>query len=157
MMNEPPDHLEGVLNRPGRSVKRSGDAKKILNRGNEAKNLLNKKDLAFSGAQNELFLECKKTDQSEKRAAIAQALEQESGFRTQDSGPKSEDSGDRKVGALSGAEPGVRSQIQEHLLSAFCPLLSAFCTWGEFKLTGSLAPYHDLRQDVIADRKIKDY
>jgi hypothetical protein len=157
MENAGTERAKGTRNRLGGGSKQPENAKKILNRGNEPKDLLKSKDLAFSGAQNELFLECKKTDQSEKRAAIAQALEQESGFRTQDSGPKSEDSGDRKVGALSGAEPGVRSQIQEHLLSAFCPLLSAFCTWGEFKLTGSLAPYHDLRQDVIADRKIKDY
>jgi hypothetical protein len=71
MMNEPADHLEGVLNRPGRSVKRSGDAKKILNRGNEAKNLLNKKDLAFSGAQNELFIECKKPRSKRKNSACS--------------------------------------------------------------------------------------
>ena len=72
MTNEPPDHLEGVLNRPGGGAKRSGNAKKILNRGNEAKHLLKAQDLAFSGPQNKLFFECKNPDQSEKTAAVAQ-------------------------------------------------------------------------------------
>jgi hypothetical protein len=35
-------------------------AEKILNRGNEPKNLLKRKWLSFSGAKNELVFECKK-------------------------------------------------------------------------------------------------
>ncbi len=35
-------------------------AEKILNRGNEPKDLLKRKELSFSGAKNELVFECKK-------------------------------------------------------------------------------------------------
>jgi hypothetical protein len=46
--------------RPGGAGKWGENAKKILNRGNEPKDLLKTKELAFSGAKNELFLECHK-------------------------------------------------------------------------------------------------
>jgi hypothetical protein len=45
---------KGVGNRPGGGGKQGENTKKILNRGNEAKDLLKTKELAFSGAQNEL-------------------------------------------------------------------------------------------------------
>jgi hypothetical protein len=46
--------------RPGGVGKWGENAKKILNRGNEPKDLLKTKELAFSGAKNELFFECHK-------------------------------------------------------------------------------------------------
>jgi hypothetical protein len=50
-----------VRNRPGRGGKRGENTKKILNRWNEAKKLLNTKELAFSGAQNGLVFAGKKS------------------------------------------------------------------------------------------------
>jgi hypothetical protein len=44
-----------VQNWPGGGRKSAENAKKILNRGNEPKDLLKTKELAFSGAKNELF------------------------------------------------------------------------------------------------------
>ena len=49
-----------VRNRPGGGRESAKNAKKILNRGNELKDLLKAKELAFSGAKNELFFECYK-------------------------------------------------------------------------------------------------
>ena len=57
MTNAPADRSQGVLNRPARGGKSARNAKKILNRGKEPKNLLKTKDLAFSGAQNELVFQ----------------------------------------------------------------------------------------------------
>jgi hypothetical protein len=51
------DRSQGVLNRAAGGGKSAQNAKKILNRGNELKNLLKAKELAFSGAQNELVFE----------------------------------------------------------------------------------------------------
>jgi hypothetical protein len=53
MIKAPADRSQRVLNRPAAGGKSSTNAKKILNRGNEPKNLLKAKELAFSGAQNE--------------------------------------------------------------------------------------------------------
>jgi hypothetical protein len=53
-------------NRPGGVAKWGKNTKKTLNRGNEPKNPLKLKELAFSGAKNELFLECNR-DQSKRR------------------------------------------------------------------------------------------
>ena len=35
-------------------------------------------------------------------------------------------------------ETGLRSQNEEHLLSADCLLLTAYCIWGEFESAGLL-------------------
>jgi hypothetical protein len=56
----------GGLKSAGRGEEVGKNAKKILNRGNEAKDLLKTKELAFSGAKNELFPECNKR-QSKRR------------------------------------------------------------------------------------------
>jgi hypothetical protein len=48
---------KGVRNRSVDSGKSAENAKKMLFRGNEAKNTLKTNHLAFSGAQNELLLE----------------------------------------------------------------------------------------------------
>jgi hypothetical protein len=53
MINALADRSQGVLNRPAGGGKSAQNAKKILNRGNEPKNLLKANELAFSGAQNE--------------------------------------------------------------------------------------------------------
>ena len=50
---------KGVRNRSADSGKSTENAKKMLFGGNEAKNTLKTKHLAFSGAQNELLLELK--------------------------------------------------------------------------------------------------
>jgi hypothetical protein len=55
-----------VQDRPGGGRKSAKNAKKILNRGNEPKDLLKTKELASSGAENELFFECNK-GQSKQR------------------------------------------------------------------------------------------
>ena len=51
------DRFQGVPNRAGGGGKSAQSAKKILNRGNEPKNLLKTQGLEFSGAQNELVFE----------------------------------------------------------------------------------------------------
>jgi hypothetical protein len=53
MTKAPADRSQGVLNRHASGGKWAQNAKKILNRGNEPKNILKAKELAFSGAQNE--------------------------------------------------------------------------------------------------------
>jgi hypothetical protein len=67
MMKVPADRCQGVLNRPAGCGKSSTNAKKILNRGNEPKNLLKTKELAFSGAQNEPNFHCRKPQSKPKR------------------------------------------------------------------------------------------
>jgi hypothetical protein len=53
MTKAPADRSQGVPNRPAGGGKWAQNAKKILNRGNEPKNLLKATELAFLGAQNE--------------------------------------------------------------------------------------------------------
>jgi len=53
---------------PGRGKKR-GKAKKILNRGNEPKDLLQAKELAVFSAKNELVFQCKRTQFEPKNGA----------------------------------------------------------------------------------------
>jgi hypothetical protein len=55
-----------VENRRGGGQKCVENREKILNRGNEAKNLLKAKELAFSGAKNELVFERKKAQSKRK-------------------------------------------------------------------------------------------
>jgi hypothetical protein len=50
-----------VANRRGGGGKCVENRKQILNSGNEPKNILKVKDLAFSGAKNELVFEGKRT------------------------------------------------------------------------------------------------
>jgi hypothetical protein len=57
---------QGVPNRHGGGGRWAENAKKMLFRGNEPKTLVKIKNLAFSGPQNELLFECKKT-QSKQR------------------------------------------------------------------------------------------
>jgi hypothetical protein len=57
---------KGVRNRPGGGGKCVENRKKILNRGNEPKNILIAKELAFSGAKNELVFECKNAQTKRK-------------------------------------------------------------------------------------------
>jgi hypothetical protein len=57
---------KGVRNRPGSGRKSARNAKKILNRGNEAKNVLKAKELAFWEAKKELFFKCKKRQSKRK-------------------------------------------------------------------------------------------
>jgi hypothetical protein len=72
--------------RPAGHAKRQQNAKKMLNRGNELKDLLKTQDLEVSRAKNELktnsILSAKEADQSEK-----------AGLRIQDSGVRSRKSG----------------------------------------------------------------
>ena len=51
------ERANGVRNRSADSGKSAENAKKMLFRGNEAKNTLKTNHLASSGAQNELFFE----------------------------------------------------------------------------------------------------
>ncbi|MGD0457614.1 MAG: hypothetical protein ABSC21_07695 [Terriglobia bacterium] len=55
-----------VANRLGGGGKWVENRKKILNSGNEPKNILKAKELAFSGAQNELVFERKKAQSKRK-------------------------------------------------------------------------------------------
>ena len=57
---------KGVRNRRGGGGKCVENRKKILNRGNEPKNVLKAKELAFSGAKNELVFERKKAQSKRK-------------------------------------------------------------------------------------------
>jgi hypothetical protein len=54
MRNAAPERVRELQNRPGGSGKWAPSAKKILFRRNEPKTLVKIKQLAFSGAQNEL-------------------------------------------------------------------------------------------------------
>ncbi len=60
MENAGTEGAKGIQNQHAGGAKRFRNAKKILNRGNEPKDLLKKQDLAFSAPQNKLFFECKK-------------------------------------------------------------------------------------------------
>jgi hypothetical protein len=60
---------EGVQKRAGRQRKCAGNRKKILNRGNEPKNVFKAKELAFLGAKNELVFQCPKTQSKRKIGA----------------------------------------------------------------------------------------
>jgi hypothetical protein len=79
MENARTERAKGIRNRPGAGAKGSGNAKKILNRGNEAKDLLNTQDVAFLGPQNELFFSAENPDRSEKTAGVAQVPSRPSG------------------------------------------------------------------------------
>jgi hypothetical protein len=61
MTNVRTERWQGVLNRPVEGEELAQNTKKILNRRNEPKIMLKIQDLAFSGPQNELFLEFKKS------------------------------------------------------------------------------------------------
>jgi hypothetical protein len=56
-----------VANRRGGGGKCVENRKKILNSGNEPKNILKAKELAFSGAKNELVFECNKPQSKPKK------------------------------------------------------------------------------------------
>jgi hypothetical protein len=58
-----------VRNRPGGVGKWGENTKKILNRGNEPKDLLKAKELAFSGAENELVFQSQKPQTKRKMVA----------------------------------------------------------------------------------------
>jgi hypothetical protein len=60
---------EGVQTGAGRQRKCAGNRKKILNRGNEPKNVFKAKELAFLGAKNELVFQCQKTPSKRKIGA----------------------------------------------------------------------------------------
>jgi hypothetical protein len=60
---------EGVQTGAGRQRKCAGNRKKILNRGNEPKNVFKAKELAFLGAKNELVFQCQKTQSKRKIGA----------------------------------------------------------------------------------------
>ena len=60
MENAATERAQGVLNRPVGGGELAQNTKKILNRRNEPKIMLKIQDLAFSGPQNELFLEFNK-------------------------------------------------------------------------------------------------
>jgi len=60
MTNARAARSQGVPNRAAGGGKSAQNAKKILNRGNEAKNILETNELAFSGAQNEPNFQCRK-------------------------------------------------------------------------------------------------
>jgi hypothetical protein len=152
-MNEPPDHLEGALNRPGTGGKWGENTKKILNRGNEAKDLLKRQDLAFSGAQNELFLECKKPRSKwESRFQVPGFKCQLLGLGARGWGRKGRCQKNRCQ------ESEVRSEDEEHLPSAGCLLLTADCLLHlrGVRVGGTLGLYRSLRHDVTAGRERKN-
>jgi hypothetical protein len=125
--------LQGVLNRPHGCERWAEKAKKILNRRNEPKILLKRKDLHFSGAQNELVFECEKRQSNPKiRPKIDGLWGGRAGVRCQVSGVRlqvpNQDSG------FGIQESGVRMKSIclplppfRLLLSAFCFLPSTFC------------------------------
>jgi hypothetical protein len=61
----------GIRRRPAGGAKRLENARKILNRGNEPKDVLQTQDLAFLGAQNEPNFECKKEPIEAKKRVLA--------------------------------------------------------------------------------------
>src|SRR5208337_282297 len=85
MLKAPPSRLEGALNRRRDCGRLQRKSKKILNRGNEPKDLLETQHLAVFGAKNEL-----KTNSilSPRRA----------GFRCQVSGVRCQVPGARRAG-----------------------------------------------------------
>jgi hypothetical protein len=74
MTNAPADRSQEVLNRAAGGGKSAQNAKKILNRGNEAKNILKTNELAFSGAQNEPNSHCQKPQSKPKRRPLIDDL-----------------------------------------------------------------------------------
>jgi len=63
------ERAKGVADRRGGRGKCVENRKKILNSGNEPKNVLKPKGLSFSGAKNELVLEGKRTQIKAKKVA----------------------------------------------------------------------------------------
>ena len=63
------ERAKGVANRRGGRGKCVENRKKILNSGNEPKNVLKTNGLAFSGAKNELVFEGKRTQIKAKKVA----------------------------------------------------------------------------------------
>ena len=61
------ERAKGVADRRGGRGKCVENRKKILNSGNEPKNVLKTQELAFSGAKNELVLEGKRTQIKTKK------------------------------------------------------------------------------------------
>jgi len=63
------ERAKGVADGGGGRGKCVENRKKILNSGNEPKNILKTKELEFSGAKNELVLEGKRTQIKAKKVA----------------------------------------------------------------------------------------
>jgi hypothetical protein len=63
------ERAKGVRDQRGGRGKCAENRKKILNSGNEPKNVLKTKALAFSGAKNELVFEGKRTQIKAKKVA----------------------------------------------------------------------------------------
>ena len=63
------ERAKGVRDRRGGRGKCVENRKKILNSGNEPKNVLKTQELSFSGAKNELVLEGKRTQIKAKKVA----------------------------------------------------------------------------------------
>ncbi len=61
------ERAKGGADRRGGRGKCVENRKKILNSGNEPKNVLNTKELSFSGAKNELVFECKNAKTNSKK------------------------------------------------------------------------------------------
>jgi hypothetical protein len=61
------ERAKGVADRRGGNGKCIENRKKILNSGNEPKNVLKTKELSFSGAKNELVFERKKGQTNPKK------------------------------------------------------------------------------------------
>jgi len=61
MGNAATECAQGVLNRPLEGGELARNTKKILNSGNEPKNVLKTQELSFSGAKNELVFEGERT------------------------------------------------------------------------------------------------
>jgi hypothetical protein len=66
MINTPADRSQGVLNRAAGGRKSAQNAKKILNRGNEPKNLLKVKGLAFQELKTNPVFTATNPDQSQE-------------------------------------------------------------------------------------------
>jgi hypothetical protein len=77
MENAGTEGAKGIQNRHGGGAKRFGNAKKILNRGNEPKDLLETQHLAVlwseKRTQNELDFECKKRRSTRKNSGCSVA------------------------------------------------------------------------------------
>ena len=128
MLDVPPHHLQAVPNQPPGCGRWAQMAKKILNRRNEPKDLLKIRELAFSEAENELFVKSKKPQTKRK---ISPTFD-ECGTEEQVS--------------------GVRSQNEAHLLPEFCLLLTADCLLPlkGVRVGGPLGPRRSPRQDVAS-------
>jgi hypothetical protein len=59
MLKAPRHRFQGLLNRPPGCGRLAQNPKKILNKGNELKDLLKTQGLAFSGSQNEPLFSAK--------------------------------------------------------------------------------------------------